>query len=193
MPGFLCRASHVLCASRRWMAGTSPAHGRRGRFPPNPQLVIPPRKSGGSSMPGAFTASITTVWNTGSPGQAGAMDDCVLCRASDERVNDRPLRRLRRLLASWIRAPDPFPGLSSGMSMVLDAVFGEARSITAVWQCRRGCRRSRLRPQPLVPSGLDFAGEGMIADRPWSGMSSGARQRVVHERAGDRLGRSRRN
>jgi len=81
------------------------------------------------------------------------------------------------LLASWDRAPESAPDVS-GMSMCLMPKFGERVEHGLVDDGRRGCRAQPASPQPLVPSGLDFAGNRMIARPPSSECLRRAANRV---------------
>ena len=85
-------------------------------------------------------------------------------------------------LASWI-ARQTRSGVS-GMSICV-MPYSDSASITALTMQTR-LPAQPASPQPLVPSGLDLGGRGMVADFHQRNVF-GARHRVIHERAGDRL------
>ena len=93
----------------------------------------------------------------------------------------RKLRRFR-LPRFLDRAPDPFRGQRH--FDLLDAEFGE-RIDHGIDDDRRGCRRSRPRRSPWCPA--DWFLPATDGRRPSSTDVLGARHRIVHERARDRL------
>ena len=72
----------------------------------------------------------------------------------------------------------------SGMSIWV-MPYSDSASITALTMQTR-LPAQPASPQPLVPSGLDLGRRGMVADGHRRNVFR-ARQRIIHERAGDRL------